>query len=88
VRAVELFLKPAAVAQNGKGHAAFATRPLFKPATTYSPTHVWRRRPTLPHTCGAGALARERPSPGTDPFSLGKEIAPCSSVTDIKKYEV
>ena len=31
-----------------KGHAAFATWPLFS-----------RRRPTLPHTCGAGALARE-----------------------------
>src|SRR6185369_16976676 len=30
---------------NGKGHAAFATWPLFKPATTYSPTHVWRGRP-------------------------------------------
>ena len=25
--------------QGGKGHAAFATWPLFMPATTYSPTH-------------------------------------------------
>jgi hypothetical protein len=35
---------------NGKGHAAFATWPLFKPATTYSPTHfrVQYNRP-----CGA-----------------------------------
>ena len=35
---------------NGKGHAAFATWPLFMPATTYSPTHfrVQYNRP-----CGA-----------------------------------
>jgi hypothetical protein len=30
---------------NGKGHAAFATWPLFMPAMTYSPTRVWRGRP-------------------------------------------
>jgi hypothetical protein len=37
-------------AVKGKGHAAFATWPLFKPATTYSPTHfrVQYNRP-----CGA-----------------------------------
>ena len=28
--------------QNGKGLAALATRPLFNPATTYSPTHLSR----------------------------------------------
>jgi hypothetical protein len=35
---------------HGKGHAAFATWPLFMPATTYSPTHfrVQYHRP-----CGA-----------------------------------